>query len=92
MIMAKIGGIGEYGSDINETAAYAHIFKLKTGYQLIITNTPELVGCNQFTTVYANKQQAKSAAKSINAKAWNYQQHTMDRREVNHETFIQSSK
>jgi len=71
MIMAKTGGIGEYGSDINDTAAYAHIFKLGTGYQLFITSTPELVGCNQFT-FYANKQQAKSAAQAINATAWNY--------------------
>jgi len=50
---------------------YAHIFKIKNGYQLFITSTPELVGCNQFT-VYANKQQAKAAAKACNATPWNY--------------------
>ena len=54
----------------------AHIFKAKGGiWTLILSKSPygEINGDNVISqTPYANKIEAKKAAKSIGAKPWNY--------------------
>lgn len=50
----------------------AHIFKAKGGgFALYITSGPSLVGAAP-VGLYANKADAKRAAKGANAKPWNF--------------------
>lgn len=54
---------------------YAHIFQASgknKSFELIITASPSLAGGVISKAVYASKKEAKAAAKSIGAKAWNY--------------------
>jgi hypothetical protein len=51
---------------------YAHIYKTRAGYELIITAGAELnIGIVNHT-VHPDKRAAKAAAKAANATPWNY--------------------
>lgn len=50
---------------------YAHIFKVGNRWQLIITDTPNLVG-SETDSYHVTKEEAKARAAWLGAKPWNY--------------------
>ena len=51
---------------------YAHIYKTRTGYELIITAGAEINIGIVSQTAHSDKRSAKAAAKAANATPWNY--------------------
>ena len=53
---------------------FVHIFKVKGGWQVLITNSPCLRGGDSVVAevVLATKRDAKRFAKSTGAKPWNF--------------------
>jgi hypothetical protein len=53
---------------------FAHIFKVKNGWQVVISSSPDLRGSESVIAevVLASKSEAKRFAKSTGAKAWNF--------------------
>lgn len=51
---------------------FAHIYKARGGFTLIISRGAEINQGVISTALYADKKAAKAAAKAINAKPWNY--------------------
>jgi hypothetical protein len=50
---------------------YANIFKASIGWQLIISDTPNIQGA-ETEGYYATKTLAKARAAALGAKPWNY--------------------
>lgn len=48
---------------------FAHLFKTRQGFTLILSSGPEPVGTE---LVFADKKAAKAHAKSVGAKPWNF--------------------
>jgi hypothetical protein len=51
---------------------FAHIYKARGGFTLIISRGAEINQGVVSTALYADRKSAKAAAKAINAKPWNY--------------------
>ena len=51
---------------------FAHFFKTRTGFELILSSTPALNDGNVRSVVVANKREARAIAKSFNATCWNF--------------------
>lgn len=48
---------------------YAHIFKTRSGFTLVLSTGPEPTGTE---LSFPDKKSAKAHAKSVGAKPWNY--------------------
>ena len=51
---------------------FAHFFKTRGGFELILTNTPALNTGDVRVVAVAGKREARAVAKAFNAKCWNF--------------------
>ena len=65
---------GELGKQKEDNMNFVHIFKVKGGWQVLITNSPCLRGGDSVVAevVLATKRDAKRFAKSTGATPWNF--------------------